>query len=130
VVTQPPPEGYELLNLCIRHLADKHISDLRAYDVQGVSSLTDFYLVGTARNERQMKAAGQNLTRQLKKHGVRALHQDGQLSGAWVVLDYVDCIVHLFSPATRAHYNLEQLWHSHEIPVALPAATPAAGAAP
>lgn len=130
MATQPPPEGHELLALCIRYLADKHVNELRAYDVQGVSSLTDFYLVGTARNERQMKAAGQNLTRQLKKHGVRALHQDGQLTGAWVVLDYVDCIVHLFSPAMRSHYNLEELWQAYKIPITQTAATSATGAVP
>jgi len=111
------PEGLELFNECARLLADKHVVALRGYDVRGVSSITDYYLVGSVRNERQMKAAGQNVTRQLKKRGVYALHRDGTASGPWVVLDYVDCIVHLFTSEARDYYNLEEMWRTHEIPV-------------
>ena len=108
------PEGEALLTLCMQLLGDKHVDDLRAYNVRGVSAITDYYLVGSVRNERQMKAAGQNLTRQLKVMGVHALHKDGELaSSSWVVLDYLDCIVHLFSCEARLHYNIEEMWHRH-----------------
>jgi len=130
VVKTSPPEGVAVLELCVLFLADKHIGELRAYDVRGVSSLTDYYLVGTARNERQMKAAGQNVTRQMKKMGIHALHQDGQMGGNWVVLDYVDCIVHLFNPAMRTHYDIEAMWRAHEIPVPQPDPRSHAGAQP
>ena len=108
------PEGEALLTLCMQLLGDKHVDDLRAYDVRGVSTITDYYLVGAVRNERQMKAAGQNLTRQLKLTGIHAMHKDGELaSNSWVVLDYVDCIVHLFSCTARQHYHIEELWQKH-----------------
>ncbi len=96
-----PPEGQELLGLCVGLLSDKHVLEMHAYDVRGRSSVTDFYLVGTVRNSRQMKAAGVNLTQQLKKLGVRPLHREGGMQSTWVVLDYLDCIVHLFTPETR-----------------------------
>ncbi|NLF38295.1 ribosome silencing factor [bacterium] len=109
-----PPEGQELLELCATLLGDKHVLDMHAYDMRGRSSITDFYLVGTVRNSRQMKAAAVNLTQQLKKLGVRPLHRDGGMLSTWVVLDYLDCIVHLFTPETRQYYDIESMWQEHE----------------
>ena len=110
-------EGEQLLESCNNLLNDKHVHDIRAYDVRGVSSITDYYLVGSVNNDRQMKAAGENLTRQLKKQGVRPLHRDGGPQNSWVVLDYLDCIVHLFLPETRDHYRIEELWKGCGIPI-------------
>lgn len=115
---QRVPEGRELLAHCCVLLQDKHVLNLRAYDVRNLSTITDFYLVGSVRNDRQMKAAGQNLTRQLKKLGVRAMHKDGEFGSSWIVLDFVDCIVHLFTEEARAHYDIESLWPECEIPLA------------
>ena len=101
--------------------------DIRAYDVRGISSITDYLVVGTVRNDRQMQAAAQNLTRQLKKLGVRPLHADCEMQNIWIVLDYVDCIVHLFTPEARQYYALEDLWRGAEMPIKhLLAAAPAA----
>jgi ribosome-associated protein len=108
----------------VRLLQDKHVLALRGYDVRGVSSITDYYLVGAVRNERQMKAAGQNVTRQLKKRGVHALHRDGSMHGPWVVLDYVDCIVHLFTHEARAYYDIEDMWRAHEMELNAPGVPP------
>ncbi len=119
------PEGRDLLAQCHLLLQDKHVLDLRAYDVRGRSAITDFYLVGSVRNDRQMKAAGQNLTRQLKKLGVRALHKDGEMGSAWIVLDFVDCIVHLFTVEARAHYAIEALWPGSELALDTPRPAPA-----
>ena len=110
------PEGKEILEQCIAMLEDKHVTDLRAYDVRGTSPITDYFLVGSVRNERQMKAAGQNLVRQLKKQGIRPYHTDGEMNnGTWVVLDYVDCIVHLFSRESRDYYHIDDIWEDCKI---------------
>ena len=109
--------GKNILNTCVELLEDKHVSDMKAYDVRKISSITDFCLVGSVNNNRQMKAAGDNLTRQLKKMGVRPLHKAGESDNTWVVLDYIDCIVHLFMPETREYYYIEQMWEKHEIPI-------------
>lgn len=111
------PEGIDILRKCILLLDDKHVIDLQAYDVRGESPITDFFLVGAVRNERQMKAAGQNLIRQLKKQGVKPYHTDGPLnSSTWVVLDYIDCIIHLFSVEAREFYNIEEIWQDCRMP--------------
>jgi len=110
------PEGIEILQKCLHLLDDKHVIDLRAYDVRGQSPITDYFLVGGVRNERQMKAAGQNLVRQLKLQGVKPYHTDGPLnSSTWLVLDYVDCIIHLFSVEAREYYNIEEIWHDRQM---------------
>ena len=110
------PEGKEILQKCLHLLDDKHVIDLRAYDVRGESPITDYFLVGGVRNERQMKAAGQNLVRQLKLQGIKPYHTDGPLnSTTWVVLDYVDCIIHLFSVEAREFYNIEKIWADKEM---------------
>ena len=110
------PEGKEILQKCLHLLDDKHVIYLRAYDVRGESPITDYFLVGGVRNERQMKAAGQNLVRQLKLQGIKPYHTDGPLnSTTWVVLDYVDCIIHLFSVEAREFYNIEKIWADKEM---------------
>ena len=103
-------EGEDLLKLCVELLSDKHVFNLQAFDVRGVSSITDFFLIGSVNNDRQMKAAGENLTRQLKKQGIKPFHKDGGMQNSWIVLDYLDCIVHLFLPEERERLNLEKLW--------------------
>jgi len=113
-------ENKILLEKCAELLNDKHVFDLNAYDVRGVSSITDFFLVGSVNNDRQMKAAGENLTRQLKKLGVKPLHKDGEMQNSWVVLDYLDCIVHLFIPKEREHYEIEKMWKGCDCKIELP----------
>lgn len=113
-------ENENLLKKCVELLSDKHVFDLKAYDVRGKSSITDFFLIGSVNNDRQMKAAGYNLTKQLKKLGVKPFHKDGETQNFWVVLDYLDCIVHLFLPDAREHYNLEKMWKGCEIEIELP----------
>ncbi len=103
-------EGEDLLKVCVELLSDKHVFNLQAFDVRGVSSITDFFLIGSVNNDRQMKAAGGNLTRQLKKQGIKPFHKDGEMQNSWIVLDYLDCIVHLFLPEERERFNLEKLW--------------------
>ena len=96
-------------------LEDKQVSDIKIYDVRGFSPLTDFFIVGSVRNERQMQAAGQNLLKELKGMGVKPYSADETLSGNnWVAVDLVDVIVHLFTEEARAEYNIEEIWANRE----------------
>ncbi len=113
-------EGESLLNACVELLSDKHVFNLQAFDVRDVSSITDFFLIGSVNNDRQMKAAGGNLTRQLKKQGIKPLHKDGEMQNSWIVLDYLDCIIHLFLPEERERYNLEEIWKGCNFEIEIP----------
>ena len=108
-------ESSSLVELCITALEEKQVSQLETYDVRGNSPITDYFIVGTVKNERQAKAAGQNLLRQLKNSGVRPFHADQVLdSSTWTVVDCIDVIVHLFTEAARDFYNIEELWKKSE----------------
>ena len=96
-------------------LEDKQVSDIKIYDVRGFSPITDFFIVGSVRNERQMQAAGQNLLKELKGMGVKPYSAAETLSGNnWVAVDLVDVIVHLFTEEARAEYNIEEIWANRE----------------
>jgi len=79
-------------------------------DIGKVSTFTEYFVVATASNARQMKAIIDSLDHDLRDDGVRALKVEGAADSGWVLLDFGDAIVHLFAPEERAYYNLEGLW--------------------
>jgi ribosome-associated protein len=88
-----------------RALEDAKASDVKIYDMRGKSSLADFYIVATGTAAPHLKA----LVRQLPKKAYRV---SGDPESGWIVADYVDIVVHVFSPEARAYYALEKLWVS------------------
>lgn len=84
--------------------------DVVALDLRGVSSATDFFLLATGNSDIQVKAIADNLIDELKKFGARPMHVEGLQGGRWVLVDYVDWVVHIFHPAAREFYQLEHLW--------------------
>ena len=94
-------------------LEEKQVSDIKIYDVRGFSPITDFFIVGSVRNERQMQAAGQNLIKELKDRGINPYSDD--LTGPnWGTADFIDCIVHLFTEEAREEYKIEEIWANRE----------------
>jgi ribosome-associated protein len=82
-----------------------------ALDVRGLVGYTDFLLICTARNERQAKAVHDEVHVALKRDdGLRPGSVEGQEEGRWVLMDYLDCVLHVFVPETRDYYRLETLW--------------------
>ena len=85
-------------------LEDAKAADVRTYDVRGKSGLTDFFVVATGAAAPHLKA----LVRELPK----AYRVSGEPDSGWIVADYVDVVVHVFSAEARAYYALEKLWAS------------------
>ena len=79
-------------------------------DIGKVSSFTDYFVVGTVGNPRQMNAIIESLSSDLRGEGIRPLRTEGASDSGWVLIDFGDAIVHLFAPAMRTYYNLEGLW--------------------
>lgn len=79
-------------------------------DISKASSFTDYFVIATAGNPRQMHALMDALDRDLRGEGVRPLRTEGQPDSGWVLIDFGDAIVHLFSRGERAYYNIEALW--------------------
>ena len=94
-----------------RMLADTHCEDVTMLDVGGVSQLCKYVVIGTGTSDRQMKSVGDDVEMIAKKdYGLERFGQERDPSVTWLVLDFGDVMVHLFEPATRAHYDLEMLW--------------------
>jgi ribosome-associated protein len=89
---------------------DKKATDLVALDVRGLVGYTDFLVIATARNERQAKAIANELRRALKQDELLPARVEGEQEAEWILLDYLDVVVHVFTPETRERYRLEQLW--------------------
>jgi ribosome-associated protein len=79
-------------------------------DISKVSTFTDYFVVATATNPRQMNALIDSLDRDLRDEGIRPRRVEGEPGSGWVLVDFGDAVVHLFSPEQRAYYNLEGLW--------------------
>ena len=104
--------GPEELARTIAAVADaKGAADLVALDMRGLVGYTDFLLVGTARNERQAKAIHDEVYHRLKHdHGLLPANVEGATEASWVLMDYLDCVLHVFVPELRERYRLEVLW--------------------
>jgi ribosome-associated protein len=91
--------------------SDKQASDIVLLDIRGVSLIADYFVIATAGSERQASAILKDLSeRLLDEFARKPLHTEGKPDSGWVLLDYGDVIVHVFSPTQRSFYNLEQLW--------------------
>lgn len=88
--------------------------DITVMDVRKLTSMASYMIVANATSSRQTKAMANNVREKLKEFGVEARGVEGEREGEWVLVDLGDIIVHIMLPATRAYYNLEQLWGAAE----------------
>ena len=79
-------------------------------DLRGISSATDYFVIAGGRSDVQVKAIADHVVDELKKDGVRPEHVEGLSGARWVLIDYVDFVVHVFHPDARSFYQLETLW--------------------
>ena len=105
------PEPGQLASLIEEFAADKKAIDLTVLDLRGVSSYTDFFVVCSGNTDRQTKAIHDRIHQGLKKeHGLLPRRVEGLGEARWILLDYLDVVVHVFTPEARDFYRLEQLW--------------------
>ena len=91
--------------------ADKKAIDVVELDVREVVGYTDFFLVCSGNTARQVKAIHDGIYQTLKdEHGTLPRRVEGLREATWILMDYLDVVVHIFTPDARAHYRLEQLW--------------------
>ena len=89
---------------------EKKATDIVVYDLHGITDITDYFVIITAQSKAQAHAIVETISRALKAQGVQRMGREGEENGQWVLLDYCDCVVHVFSPALRDYYALESLW--------------------
>jgi ribosome-associated protein len=91
-------------------LADRKAVDLMVLDVRGLCSATDFFVIASGTSEAHVRGMAGHLVESLAPRGLRPHHVEGEAQGRWVLLDYVDVVIHLFHPEQREFYQLERLW--------------------
>ena len=84
--------------------------DIRVFDVRGGSNITDFYVVASGNSAPHLKALLSEASRHMKDQKVKTFRTSGESDSGWVVIDFLDVVLHVFSPEARAYYAIEKLW--------------------
>ncbi|MBM3939588.1 MAG: ribosome silencing factor [SAR202 cluster bacterium] len=100
----------ELARAAVDTASDKQATDIVLLDVQPATSFTDYLVIMSAGSQRQLVAVADDVEYALKQKGVTPHHREGSADSGWVLLDYVDVVIHVFSEEQRDFYRLEQIW--------------------
>ncbi|MGE3955899.1 MAG: ribosome silencing factor [Vicinamibacterales bacterium] len=108
------PRLPKALTLAIKAAEDKKANDLAVLDLRKAHGFTDFFLICSGTNSRQIRAIADAIEEALAGEGEKPAHVEGYDRSEWILLDYFDFIVHVFAPDTRTFYGLERLWGNAE----------------
>jgi len=100
----------DLLRIAVRALDNKKASDIVALDISDIASFANYFLICSGESSRQIQAIVDEVEAKLREAGMRPSHIEGYRNAEWVLMDYVDLVVHVFSKHARAYYDLERLW--------------------
>ena len=100
----------ELVKIAASAAADKLATDIIAYDVSEQLVITDAFLLCAAANDRQVKAVVDEIEDKLRLAGAKPARREGEREGRWVLLDYIDIVIHIQHAEQRVFYSLERLW--------------------
>ncbi len=100
----------ELVEVAAAAAADKLATDIIAYDVSDQLVITDAFLLCSASNDRQVRAIVDEIEEKLRRVGAKPVRREGEREGRWVLLDYIDVVIHVQHAEERVYYALERLW--------------------
>lgn len=103
--------AYKIADLAL----EKKAKQIIVIDLDGVSSISDFFVLMSGESDTQVKAIADHISKELRRQKIRTYHSEGFKSLRWVLLDYVDVVVHIFRPEAREFYGLERLWGDAKI---------------
>jgi ribosome-associated protein len=98
------------LAAAVRAAYEKKATDVVVLDMRTIPSFTDFFLLCTSQSQRQMRAVAEAIEKALLDEGVRPAHIEGTEGSEWILLDYFDFVVHVFTASRRRFYGLDRLW--------------------
>lgn len=108
-------QSKEMVKLAVEALEEKKGEDVKIIDIEGVSVIADYFVLASASNANQTQALVDNVEEKLFKAGYECHQKEGSMSSTWVLMDYGDVIVHVFSKEDRLFYDLERIWRDGKI---------------
>ena len=100
----------EMAKIAYDALDDKKGVDITVLDISEISTMADYFIIASAGNNILVKAIADNIEDKLAEAGIFVTHKEGYAEGRWILLDYGNCVAHIFIEEEREFYNLEQLW--------------------
>ncbi len=100
----------DALKIAVSAADDKKAHDIVALDISEIASFASYFLLCTGDSSRQMQAIADEVEKRLKAIGIRPAHIEGYQNSEWILLDYLDMVIHIFSKTARVYYDLERLW--------------------
>jgi ribosome-associated protein len=102
------------IRLAVQAAQDKQAGDITVLKLPGVGAFAEYFLLCSGQSQPQIKAISEAIEERLEREGVRLSHREGKAGAEWVLLDYADFVVHIFSERARQYYDLERLWRTAE----------------
>ena len=98
-----------------RLLEDRHCTEVQLLDLRGISQVCDFILIGSGTSDRQMRSVADEIGTLGKERGATRFRTNNDPASTWIIVDFIDLVVHLFEPSRRAYYDLEDLWSDSSV---------------
>lgn len=108
-------DSREMARIAVRALEDKKGEDIRIIDISRVSVIADYFIIANGTNTNQVQALVDSVQEELFKAGIEAKQVEGYSSASWILLDFNDIIVHVFSQEDRLFYDLERIWRDGQL---------------
>ncbi len=103
-------ESREIAKLAVAALEDKKAGNIRVIDIRDISTVADYFILADGANQNQLQAMQEAVDEKLYQAGVRIKQVEGNRHSTWILMDYGDAIVHIFSKEDRLFYDLERVW--------------------
>ena len=105
----------DALKIAVNAADEKKANDLVALDISEIASFANYFLICTGDSSRQIQAIADEVEQKLTTLGIKPSHVEGYKNAEWILMDYIDLVVHIFSRSARAYYDLERLWRDGKI---------------
>jgi ribosome-associated protein len=107
--------SHEITNQIAELMLERKAKDIKIIDVRELTSLTDYFIICTSESDPQSKAISSHIDDTLRADGIKPWHIEGYQHLEWILLDYVNLVVHIFSKEAREYYDFERLWADAKI---------------
>ena len=111
--TQMPPASTGVLRLILDALDEAKAEDIRQFDVRELTDITDFMVIASGTSHRHVHAMAKRVREAARQEQLHPIGVEGESENDWILIDYIDVVVHLMMPEVREFYSLERLWNDH-----------------